>query len=171
MSLVTELRVASGKTYWVDDDGFVPGARQYVDRDYIFDTIPEIARGATHIRTAGNDKMIPETAPCLSFVVTEPVTVMIVYADKLRGPLGSTPCWLADFGDTREKVTRTDSNPSTLKGIFTLFTRDFEPGRVELWGNLAAAMAADPAFVASGPLGTNYCMYSVVVKRRSIAGA
>jgi len=87
----------------------------------------------------------------------------VVYADKLR----VLPRWLEGYCDTREKITRTDSNPSTLKGIFTLFAQACDAGVVTLYGNLSTAMRDDPAFCASGPLGTNYCMYSVIVAERT----
>ena len=161
MGFITDLQTASGKDYVINHHGFNPGDRQYIDRDYTFDYIPQIALGHSHILTAGNDKMIPEDSLCLSFNVGVPVTVLVVYADKLR----TIPNWLCEYKDTREKVTRTDSNVSTLKGIFTLFAKDFEPGLVELNGNLSATMAEDSAFKAS--VGTNYCMYSVVVKKRA----
>ena len=159
--IVSDLVVASGKQYAIQPGGFVPGAQQYVDRDYTFDYIPEIALGHTYIRTAGNDKMIDENDLCLSFRVNTPVTVFVVYADKLR----ALPCWLQDFRDTREKVTRTDSNTSTLKGIFTLFAKDFDPGIIALNGNLSRTMAGDSAFRSSG---MGYCMYTVVVKEGAV---
>lgn len=164
MRLISDIQTESGKQYVIDCDGFVPGAQQYVDREYTFDCIPEIVLGHTHIRTAGNDKMIQEDSRCMSFRAAVPVTVFIVYADKLR----VLPCWLNAFRDTREKVTRTDSNTSTLKGIFTLFAKDFDPGLITLNGNLSPVMADDEAFKRSGPMGTNYCMYSVVVKERTV---
>jgi hypothetical protein len=163
MSLISDLRVASGREYEIDEEGFVPGSLQYVDRDYTFDHIPNIALGATHIRTAGNDKTIDESEICMSFKIAIPSTIFVIYADKLRVP----PRWLGGFIDTREKVTRTDSNTSTLKGIFTLFAKDFEPGTIILSGNLSQAMADDPAF--RGSMGTNYCMYSVAVKERGLS--
>ena len=162
MELVTRVTAASGKAYQIDPHGAAPGSLQYIDRDYTFDYVPELVLGQTHIRTAGNDKMIDEHAPCLRIELGAAATVYVVYADKLR----LLPCWLKECVDTREKLTRADSNPSTLKGIFTLFARDFGPGVVTLYGNLSAAMRDDPTFQASGPLGTNYCMYSVIVKQQ-----
>ena len=108
--------------------------------------------------------MIDEAEPCLWLELARPATVYVVYADKLR----VLPCWLRDYVDTREKVTRADSNASTLKGIFTLFAKDFGPGIITLNGNLSSAMRDDPAFCASGPLGSNYCMYSVIVKQQRL---
>jgi len=163
MELVTRVTAASGKTYRSAPGGAVPGGRQYIDRDYLFDHVPALVRGQTHILTAGNDKMLDEAEPCLWLELARPATVYVVYADKLR----VLPRWLAGYRDTREKVTRSDSNPSTLKGIFTLFAHAFDAGEVTLYGNLAPAMRDDPAFRASGPLGTNYCMYSVIVAERT----
>ena len=156
---ITDLTAASGKEYLVGS--FAPNALQYVDREYVFDYVPESLEGKPHIRTAGDDKMIDENDPCLSFRVNMPVTVYIVYADKLR----VLPRWLEDFADTREKVTRDDSDTTTLKGIFTLFARDFNLGQIVLNGNLSEEMRSDPLFMARG--GGTYCMYSVVVAERS----
>ena len=168
MELVTRVKAASGKAYQIAPGGAVPGGRQYIDRaihgaDYCFDHVPSLVRGQTHILTAGNDKMIDEAEPCLWLELARPATVYVVYADKLR----LLPRWLEGYCDTREKITRTDSNPSTLKGIFTLFAQACDAGVVTLYGNLSTAMRDDPAFCASGPLGTNYCMYSVIVAERT----
>jgi hypothetical protein len=162
MELVTRVTAASGKAYQIAPGGAVTGGRQYIDRDYRFDYVPALVRGQTHILTAGNDKMIDEHAPCLRIELGAAATVYVVYADKLR----VLPRWLEGYCDTREKITRTDSNPSTLKGIFTLFSQAFDAGVVTLYGNLSAAMRDDPTFQASGPLGTNYCMYSVIIKQQ-----
>ena len=163
MELVTRVTAASGKAYQIAPGGAVTGGRQYIDRDYRFDYVPALVRGQTHILTAGNDKMIDEHAPCLRIELGAAATVYVVYADKLR----VLPRWLEGYCDTREKITRTDSNPSTLKGIFTLFAQACDAGVVTLYGNLSTAMRDDPAFCASGPLGTNYCMYSVIVAERT----
>ena len=157
MELVTRIAAASGKAYEFAPGGLVPGARQYIDRDYIFDFIPGSPEGAICIRTAGDDKMILEDALSLRLHVSRPVTLYVVYADKLR----VLPKWLSGYENTRAKVTRADSNTTTLKGIFTLFRRDFPAGSIALYGNLAPAMAADPALRAA--TGRDYCMYSVVV--------
>jgi hypothetical protein len=154
---ITELRAASGKAYVAEAAGFVPGGLQYIDRDYTFDYIPQVLKGATKIKTAGDDKHIPEDKACLSFRVNVPVTVYVVYGDKLR----VVPSWLREWTDTRYKVTRKDTNPSSLKGIFTLFAKDFPAGVVTLNGNLSKRMAEDEEFKRMK--GGTFCMYSVVV--------
>jgi hypothetical protein len=162
MEFISHLRTASGLEYLIDYDGIEAGKLQYVDRNYKFDYVPDIVWGCPHIRTHGNDKKINENDPCFSFDVAVPITVFCVYSDKLR----ELPNWMFDFIDTREKVTRTDSNTSTLKGIFTLFKKDFEPGTITLKGNLSSIMAKDADYLDME--GMNYCMYSVVLKNKSV---
>ena len=154
---ITELRAASGKAYVAEADGFVPGGLQYIDRDYTFDYIPQVLKGAAKIKTAGDDKVIAEDKVCLSFRVNVPVTVYVVYGDKLR----VLPSWLQEWTDTRYKVTRKDTNPTTLKGLFTLLAKDFPAGVVTLKGNLSRQMAEDEEFKRMK--GSTFCMYSVVV--------
>ena len=154
---ITDLQASSGKTYVINEGGFVPGALQFVDRDYQFNYVPQPLKGLTTIKTAGNDKSISENQPCLSFRVNVPVTVYVLYGDKLR----ILPAWLAEFSNTRWKATRQDTNPATLKGIFTLFAKDFPPGVVTLNGNLSKQMAQDEEFQRMK--GATFCMYSVVV--------
>ncbi|MBN1314107.1 MAG: hypothetical protein JXA42_01520 [Anaerolineales bacterium] len=159
---IADMVVSSGKDYVIDQTGLAPGSLQYIDRDYTFDYIPGEVLNVTHIRTAGDDKMIDENDLCFSFRVNVPVTVYVLYADRLH----LLPGWLQQYRDTRLKVTRTDSDTSTIKGIFSLFARDFDPGLVEINGNLSRAMAADPVFSSNVPLGGTYCMYSVAVQAR-----
>lgn len=154
---ITELQAASGKAYVVGEGEFLPGSLQYIDRDYTFDYMPQVLKGATKIKTAGDDKMIAEDQVCLSFRVNVPVTVYVVYGDKLR----ILPSWLQQWTNSRYKVTRKDSNPTTLKGLFTLYAHDFPPGIVTLKGNLSKAMAEDEEFRRMK--GSTFCMYSVVV--------
>ena len=154
---ITDLKAASGKAYVVCEGDFLPGSGQYIDRDYTLDYLPQILKGATKIKTAGNDKMILEDQVCLSFRVNVPVTVYVVYGDKLR----VLPNWLQQWTNTRYKVTRKDSNSTTLKGLFTLLAKDFPAGVVTLNGNLSKQMAEDEEFKRMK--GGTFCMYSVVV--------
>ena len=153
---ISNLWTASGRAYELVTNGPRPGTLQYIDRDYLFDQVPASIYGQTLIKVAGDDKMFEEGELCLAFDVDQAVTVCVLHADKFE----TKPVWLEDFANTGEKVTRVDSSDDTLKGIFTVFCKDFSRGRVELGGCLPAGFLT-PAFRASG--GTNYCMYSVVV--------
>ena len=157
---ITDLHAASGKAYVVKEGGFVPGGPQFVDRNYQLSYVPQPLKGLTTLLTAGDDKFIPEDQPCLSFRVNVPVTVYVVYGDKLR----FLPSWLSEYSNTRWKVTRQDTNPATLKGIFTLFAKEFPAGVITLNGNLSKPMASDEEFLRMK--GSTFCMYSVVVAAR-----
>ena len=154
---ITELKAVSGKTFVIAENGFSPGGKQYIDRNYTFNYIPEVFKGATLIQTAGDDKFFVEDQMTLSFRVNVPVTVYIIYGDKLR----VLPSWLRGYTNTRWKVTRQDTNPTTLKGLFTLLARDFPAGEIRLLGNLSNETANDPEFKKMK--GSGFCMYSVVV--------
>jgi hypothetical protein len=134
----------------------LPGSQQYIDRDYEFDNVPVSLKGQTLIKTAGNDKMYEEDEECLRFEVNREVVVYILHGDKFT----VKPKWLQHFKNTGEKVTRTDSSEVTMKGIFSVFARNFPAGTIKLGGCLPPGFLT-PAFRASG--GENYCMFSVVV--------
>ena len=148
--------VASLKKYRIGN--FVPGELQYADRDYIFEYIPEELQGCQSIVTYGSDKMIGEDQPCFSIVSDTECDVYVLYPDKQ--PV--IPEWLTSFERTRMNVTRTDSNATTLKGYFSLFKKHFSAGEITFYGNSPNEMLTNKEYVESR--GTNYCMYSVVIK-------
>lgn len=154
---VTNLEVESGKDYLVKYEGFQVGSQQYIDRDYLFDRIPEEMKGKTLIMLAGNDKMFEENEKCFSFQVNKPVIVHVLYSDKY--PV--QPVWLADFTKTAKKVYRKDASEETMKGIFRVYSRKFLTGEIRINGCLGKGIKTE-AFVSSG--GSGYCMYSVVIE-------
>lgn len=153
--MIHNLKSSSGKKYTLDR--LARGAHQYNDRDYQFEYIPEPLRGCAHIKTCGNDKMQPETAPCLSFESDTPLVVAVLYPDKQ--PV--LPGWLAAFERPRLNVTRFDSDASNLKGYFSVYCKRFSAGRVELPGNSPLAMLENEDYLRTG--GANYCMYTVAL--------
>lgn len=150
-------KVYSGKEYSIGI--FAPNELQYMDRDYVFQYIPEELIGCTHIMTCGNDKALPETEPCFTLEVNTPVDVYVLYPDKQ--PV--IPKWLESYERLRRNVTRFDSRADNLKGYFTLYRKHFPAGCIEFYGNSPLEMLAQPWYVTSG--GINYCMYSVAVKK------
>ena len=156
MNDIQILKVESGREYSVGK--FLQGELQYMDRDYVFNYIPEELKGATHILTCGNDKIIPEDKPCFTFKAERDVDVYILYPDKQ--PV--IPKWLEEFERLRMNVTRVDSRSDNLKGYFTLFKKHFPAGLITLYGNSPLFMLAQDWYVTSR--GINYCMYSVAVK-------
>ena len=148
--------VASGREYMIGT--FLPGEPQYMDRDYVFNYIPEELQGCTHILTCGNDKILPETEPCFTLHADNEVDVYVLYPDKQ--PV--IPGWLKSFERLRMNVTRADSRADNLKGYFTLYKKHFSAGDITFYGNSPLEMLAKPWYVSTG--GINYCMYTVAVK-------
>ncbi len=154
---LTDLKAASGKAYQIKHNGFHVDGNQYIDRDYEFSKVPESLQGKTLIMTAGNDKMYEEHETCFTFYANKDIIVHIIYADKY--PVN--PVWLDSFEKTNLQVLRKDSSFETMKGVFTVYSKKFTAGEIEIKGCLGKGMKT-PEFVESE--GSGYCMYSVVVE-------
>jgi len=89
MSLVCNLQTASGKVYDIVDAGFSEGIKQYMDRKYRIGPVPDFLKGATYIRTAGNDKMYEEDELCFSLTCERDVTVYIMHGNTFE----TRPSW------------------------------------------------------------------------------
>lgn len=147
---------ASGRIYEIGE--FVPGNKQYMDREYLFSYIPEELYGLPLVKTCGKDKMIPEDQWCFTLHADHPCDVYVIFADKHP----YLPIWLEEFERLRMNVTRTDSHPQTLKGYFSVYKRSYPAGDVRLNGNSSKKLLARSSYIETR--GTDYCMYSVVVK-------
>ena len=154
---ISNLKVTSGKNYLVKYNSFYDDSLQYIDRNYRFDKIPDDLKGVTLIITAGNDKMFEENEICFSFNVNKAVIVHILYADKY--PI--LPNWLLDYKKTEKKVYRHDSSNDTMKGIFTVYSKEFLAGEIQINGCLGKGIKTEK-FIKSG--GSGYCMFSVVIE-------
>jgi hypothetical protein len=134
--VISNLSAESGNTYEIADDGLVPGALMFVDRDYEFTGIPDDYSGLDYIRTADDDKDSTGNS-FISFDVNQDVTVYVAY--DIRGT--SLPNWLADWDDTGVIIETDDTD---LK----LYASDFSAGQVVLGGNLAeGASGADSNYI------------------------
>ncbi|HNP27863.1 MAG TPA: hypothetical protein PKK23_02380, partial [Nitrospirales bacterium] len=138
---ISNLTVASGKSYTVPSSGLQSGGTVYIDRTYSFTTVPTGLQGAAYIRTANNDKAATNAA-FLSFTVNQPVSVYVAHDIRIS----PKPSWLSTFTDTgKDLVTSVDT--------LHLFVRDFPAGNITLGGNSGS----------SNP-GNELSMYSVVVQ-------
>jgi hypothetical protein len=129
--VVSNLSVASGKSYVVDTSGISSGDVVYIDRSYRYNSVPAAVEGAVYIRTANTDKNATSTS-FLSFSVNQDVTVYVVYGVRgtpARG--GSLPNWLSGWTNTGLTIGTTDV-------AHRLYSRDFVAGAVSLGGNMAA---------------------------------
>ena len=138
---ISNLTVASGKTYVVPSSGLQAGGTVYIDRSYTYTTVPTLVQGATYIQTANNDKAATNTN-FLSFTVNQSVSVYVAHGDRIT----PKPAWLNTFTDTGTNLVTSDTTLS-------LFVRTFSAGTITLGGNVSSANA-----------GNSLSMYSVIVK-------
>ena len=126
--VISNITVASGKAYEVIYGGLVNGAKVYIDRSYVYSNVPDWLTGATHIRTANDDRSSTGDS-FISFDVNQDVTVYVAH------PYGSQdqPAWMASFADTGADLVTTDRK-------LNLFMKDFQAGTVTLGGNEASSM-------------------------------
>ncbi len=106
----------------------------YIDRGYVFTSIPNQLLGLDYLRTANNDKANPAG---VSFDVNKLVTVFVLYDVRI-----AVPAWLLSWTNTG--LTATSDTPD----LFIIYSKDFAAGNVSLGNNE----------------GAGWSMYSVVVK-------
>jgi hypothetical protein len=126
--VISNLTVASGKAYEVIYGGLVSGAKVYIDRGFVYSSVPDWLTGATYIKTANDDKSSTGDS-FISFDVNQAVTIYVAH------PYGSQdqPAWMASFSDTGADLVTTDRK-------LNLFMKDFQAGTVTLGGNDASSM-------------------------------
>jgi hypothetical protein len=133
--VISNLNVASSKTYQIVDNGLQNGVLVYIDRAYTYSTIPTSLQGTTYIKTANADKASSD-ASFLTFEVNQDVTVYVAHDDRIT----KKPSWLASFTDTGDNLVTTDTTLS-------IFTSNYLAGTITLGGNE----------------GGGYSMYTVVI--------
>lgn len=147
--LVSNLSVTTLREYTVDEGGLKVGASAFVDNtSYYFIQIPSFLEGATYIKTANDDKCLPDPSEfVLSFDVSRPVTVYIAHDDRYT----TKPAWMAGFTSTQEGVYL--NLPGADTGRYTLYARDYSAGKVVLGSNIDGDCRIEG----------NYGMYSVIL--------
>ncbi len=124
---VRDLKVDSDRTYRVLRHGMRKGAELYTDRDYTYTKVPELARGATYIRTANDDSGSGGDA-FLRFRINLAATVYVAHDERAD----DKPDWLQTF-------ERTDHVLETTDVPFRLFRKRYPAGEVVLGGNGSGA--------------------------------
>ena len=131
---VSNLQVASGKTYKVLSGGTQASAVAYIDRTYqLSSSIPSVINGATYIRTANDDKFASlGSSSFLSFDVSANSDVYVAHGND---PDLVKPAWLTDsFKNTGIKLGTTKDGLT-----YTLYKKSFAKGRVTLGSNTTKA--------------------------------
>jgi hypothetical protein len=137
---ISNLIVASGRSYEVSAFPLQAGGAVYRDRSYTFTTVPASAQGAAYIQTANDDKAATGSH-FLSFAVDQPVMVYVAYDSRIT----SKPVWLSAFTNTGQ-----DLGVSQHGNPFRLFAKAFPAGTITLGGNTGG-----------------FSMYSVMVQPQS----
>jgi N-acetylneuraminic acid mutarotase len=143
--LITNIAVATGKTYPLTE--MHTGNVYYTDRAYKIGAVPAILQGVAAIRTANDDK-INKASSMLTFNLSDTATVYVAY-----DPRGTTlPAWLNGWKKLPDKLGVNDPKITS----FNLYSKNFDPGKVILGGNLAtpAAGALCQYIVLATPVNT-----------------
>jgi len=120
---ITNMQVQSGEAYVVFPDGLLPNTLPYIDRTYVFTTIPAPLTSTTYIQTANNDKNSTGST-FVSFDVNQPVTVYVAHDDRIS----TKPAWLNSFTPTGGTLITSDTE-------FDLYSQTFPAGTINLGGN------------------------------------
>ena len=96
------------------------GELVYIDRGYIFTSIPNELVGLDYLRTANDDK----TGSGALFTVNKPVTVFLAHDVRIS----TMPAWLTSWIDTGLIVVTDDTS-------FDVYSKDFPAGSIMLGGN------------------------------------
>ncbi|MFH1436670.1 MAG: hypothetical protein ABIJ56_13250 [Pseudomonadota bacterium] len=132
------ITTASGKVYEFSELG--EGTRLYTDRTFVFDTLPDGYEGEyCFIRTSMDDKTL-EDDPLITLAAGAAVEVIVGLSTDV-----DVPAWLEGW-DGLEDLIVVDFGAELGTRDFTLYSRDFDAGAIEL-----------------GPLATDHQMYTILV--------
>ncbi len=120
-SLVSNLKVASGKSYQIVT--YTQGMREYIDRSYTVRNPAPTGSQYTYIRTANDDKSRTDTN-FLTFTLSSDANVYVAYDRRV-----SRPSWLVDGWQDTGQVLETTDVP------LRLYRRRFSRGTVTLGAN------------------------------------
>jgi cytochrome c peroxidase len=120
---ITDLTVSTGKLYHVGV--LTRGEPVYIDRTFIWTTIPTLYDGAQFILTANNDKYAT-AANYLSFAINVPALVFVAFDDRVI----RLPAWLTDGS-----WMRTGDLIGTSDTRRRVYSKRFPAGTVVLGGN------------------------------------
>jgi hypothetical protein len=100
----------------------------YVDRTYLFTSIPTFLQGKEYIRTRNNDKQTTDTN-FLTFTLASPATVYVAYDNRIT-PIAP---WLdGTWTLLSDTITTEDGSTGTNR---VLYSKQFAAGTVTLGGN------------------------------------
>ncbi|MCP5002645.1 MAG: hypothetical protein GY941_01645 [Planctomycetes bacterium] len=144
---VNKLWVVNGKNYRIVEKGLNSESQVYIDRGFIYTSVPKFLNGKTYIMTAINDKFDKSNA-FLGFSSNKTVNVYVAYDDRYS----TQPGWLDSFRDTGENTEMEVPGAPYSKLTFSLFKRTYAPGKIILGGNFPPSETG------------NFAMYTVIIE-------
>ncbi len=135
LPVVSNIVAASGDQYITGT--LSTGATQYLDRVYVFQTVPSIYDGLLYIVTANDDKAATQAA-FLSFDVDRAVRVYVAHDERIS----PKPAWLAGWVSSNDLLI-------SGGGTFRLHWADYGPGAVVLGGNAGGGNSMYSVVLAS----------------------
>lgn len=131
-ALISNISATSGRTYALAD--LVVGALLYTDRVYPATSLPSFLNNAAFIKPPNDDKT-NKSASLLSFDLSQPATVYILYDPRAT----SIPLWMSTWTKVAGQIVGFNDSKITYLDIYS---RSFAtPGRITLGGNLASPAA------------------------------
>ena len=119
--VITNLVVANGAAYeW---DTLAVGTALYIDRAFIFTSVPAAYAGLAYLRAANDDKNRTEN-PFITFDVNQDVTVYLA----LDARASTVPSWMIGWTDVGDTIGTDDVDHS-------VYSKSFAAGAVSLGGN------------------------------------
>ena len=151
----------SAKTYRAQLDGLQRGTKVYMDRDYTFTEVPDILSGATHIRTANDDKS-NTSKEFLRFEVNLPSTLYLAYDGRSAPPEGLV-----------DGMEKTSMKVGISNGeFFPIYRRTVQAGEVMLLGNKNGGKGGESMYqvflTKSGLKKTNISEATMAMKKANI---
>jgi tetratricopeptide (TPR) repeat protein len=107
------------------------GERPYVDRGFVFDSIPADYRDAQLVQTANDDK--EEHGLNVSLEFERPATLYVAYDQRIRKKID----WLSGFNSTGKVVVISAGSDTAA---FDIYSRDVTPGLVSVGPNISKQM-------------------------------
>lgn len=126
-ALVSNIITTTGKVYELSE--LNKGLVYYTDRLYKITSVPSFLVNSSIIKTANDDKL-NKTTSAVSFDLSQRATVYIAYDPRAT----KLPLWLSGWKKLTDRLGVDDPKLTS----FSLYSKDFDAGKVTLGGNLAS---------------------------------
>ena len=116
------------RSYGLELGELTPGAPVYVDRDFVYGTVPDAYLGLPSMKTP-ND--LRREASALAFTASRPVEVFVAHDRRIT----KKPAWLASFRMTGQVVTVNEGGKKNAVTVYDIYVTDIPTGVVKFGSN------------------------------------